>query len=106
MVLLIPDVQGTSYSQLIEAFAHKRLPVREVPFFRYVNGASAAKKLSASPDALFEHVLRSTTEHGVMTANGVFLIHPDSMHRLARYQYRSIRRKIRSLTRQDYVRLH
>lgn len=76
-VLLITRKENQSYTHLIEEGAHLYLPVRQVRFKYYFYAEEFCKKYGISTENLFKYMQKSNNLHGVLCANGVFLLHPD-----------------------------
>lgn len=68
-----------SYIQLIEGYAHRKLPVKQRSFGHYLCESLAARLLGVNADELLEFLLHSKDVHAVFLENGQVFVHPDGL---------------------------
>lgn len=68
-----------SYIQLIEGYAHRKLPVKQRCFSHYIDEEKASRLLCIMDGELLDFLMKSSEVHGVFLENGQVFVHPDGL---------------------------
>lgn len=104
MVLMIPkDQEGYPLCILIEEALPSRRLAKRIPIKYYLNSFQVSKYLNIPLEKVLTAIMESRVFHGVITPDGLLLVHPANITRYLKKQYFDYMRDLLKSDPEEYV---